>query len=97
MAVGRSRADASALTDHHSCRLGKWYAAARERFDNVPAFRAIEPPHCEVHNCGIAAAKCFAANRLDEGMAHYRKLDAASAQVLRLLDELLRHATSRAE
>ena len=41
------------------------------------------------HDFGIAAARCFETNRLEEGMAYVKKLEAASEEVLALLDQLM--------
>lgn len=39
------------LSDHFSCRLGKWVAGkGRELFGNNPAFAKIDTPHSNVHN-----------------------------------------------
>lgn len=82
MATGRSKLKSSELTDHTLCRLGKWYYNEGNRYANLPSFAAIEEPHKKVHFHGIEAAKCFETQRLDEGMVHYRQLDAASHEVL---------------
>lgn len=89
MAVGRSNLRSTDLADHGACRLGQWYRASRECFQHLPAFRAIEKPHRDVHDFGIAAARCFETNRLEEGMAYVKKLEAASEEVLALLDQLM--------
>jgi methyl-accepting chemotaxis protein len=88
LAVGRSKLKSSELADHASCRLGRWYYQADNSMKNLPAFVAVETPHKKVHHHGIEAAKCFEAGRLDEGMAHYRELEAASNEVLARLSEL---------
>lgn len=94
LAVGRSNLRSTDLADHTNCRLGQWYRTERERLHHLPVFRAIEKPHHEVHNFGIAAARCFEANRLEEGMAYVEKLEAASEEVLALLDQLLSQLTA---
>jgi methyl-accepting chemotaxis protein len=88
MALGRSDLKASELTDHTLCRLGKWYYSPDNRMRNLPSFIAIEAPHKKVHYHGIEAAKCFEAHHLDEGMAHFHKLEEASHEVLGALNEL---------
>ncbi|MGB3865033.1 MAG: methyl-accepting chemotaxis protein [Xanthobacteraceae bacterium] len=90
MALGRSNLKASELTDHTLCRLGKWYYSPDNRMKNLPSFVAIEAPHKKVHYHGIEAAKRFEIHQLDEGMAHFRKLEEASTEVLRALTELER-------
>lgn len=89
MALGRANLRSTDLADHGACRLGRWYRTSRERFQHLPAFRAIERPHRDVHDFGIAAARCFETSRLEEGMAYVKKLEVASEEVLALLDELV--------
>lgn len=40
------------FSDHHSCRLGKWYdnGSGKERFSHMPSYQLIEKPHATVHN-----------------------------------------------
>ena len=38
------------VNDHHQCTFGKWYdSAGRDRFGELPAFRAVENAHAQVH------------------------------------------------
>ncbi len=38
------------LSDHHNCRLGKWYdGLGRAAFGGLSAFRALEAPHAQIH------------------------------------------------
>jgi methyl-accepting chemotaxis protein len=93
MAVGRSTAKASDFADHTLCRLGKWYyGTADVKFRNKAAFAQIETPHKTVHHHGIEAAKCFEARRIEEGMAHYAALEAASREVVAGLQNLASQA-----
>ncbi|WP_296516560.1 methyl-accepting chemotaxis protein [Rhodopseudomonas sp.] len=89
MAVGRTKLNADELTDHHSCRLGKWYygdASLESR--NHRAFQALEKPHALVHQHGKQAAKMFQAGDLQGAIAEIQHVDVASKEVLRLLDDL---------
>jgi methyl-accepting chemotaxis protein len=42
----------TSFSDHHNCRLGKWYenGAGKERFSHLKSFKEIEIPHSTVHN-----------------------------------------------
>jgi methyl-accepting chemotaxis protein len=89
MAVGRIQLKAEELSDHHSCRLGKWYygdgsAPMRDR----AAFRQLEDPHRRVHEHGKRAAQLFQAGKLDDALREIAEVETASADVVRLLDEL---------
>jgi hypothetical protein len=38
------------VPDHHNCRLGKWYdGIGQAAFGGLPAFRALEAPHAQIH------------------------------------------------
>ncbi|WP_249779312.1 methyl-accepting chemotaxis protein [Bradyrhizobium sediminis] len=89
MAVGRVKLKPDELADHHSCRLGKWYygdASGASRSHR--AFGLLEKPHALVHQHGKQAAKLFAAGDLPGALKEIQDVEAASKDVLRLLDEL---------
>jgi methyl-accepting chemotaxis protein len=89
MAVGRVKLTADELADHHSCRLGKWYYGDASRDSRGHrAFGLLEKPHALVHQHGKQAAKLFAAGDLPGALKEIRDVEAASKDVLRLLDEL---------
>jgi methyl-accepting chemotaxis protein len=89
MAVGRVKLKPDELADHHSCRLGKWYYGDAS-FDSRShrAFGLLEKPHALVHQHGKQAAKLFAAGDLPGALKEIQDVEAASKDVLRLLDEL---------
>ncbi|MEN2977201.1 methyl-accepting chemotaxis protein [Tistrella bauzanensis] len=89
MATGRAKLADRELTDHHSCRLGRWYygdQSAAWRGD--AAFRALEAPHAAVHDHGREAARLMAAGRPREAMAAIGRMEVASQDVLRLLNQI---------
>ncbi|WP_019013224.1 methyl-accepting chemotaxis protein [Elioraea tepidiphila] len=89
MAAGRVKLKAEELADHRSCRLGRWYyGEGSSTFRCEPAFRELEAPHEAVHEHGKAAARLFAQGRTEEALAAIARVEAASAEVLRLLDAL---------
>jgi methyl-accepting chemotaxis protein len=89
MAVGRAKLKADELSDHHSCRLGKWYYGdASSDSRGHRAFAMLENPHALVHQHGKQAAKLFAAGDLPGALKEIQHVEAASKDVLRLLDDL---------
>ncbi|MDP4025140.1 methyl-accepting chemotaxis protein [Methylobacterium sp. NEAU 140] len=89
MAVGRIALNADELSDHHSCRLGKWYYGdASLPYRDNPAFQALDAPHERVHVHGKEAARLFAAGDLRGALQAIGRVDEASRQVLGLLDDL---------
>ena len=89
MLAGREGLNASELSNHHSCRLGKWYDHVQDaQYLNHPAFKALQVPHQLVHEHGIKAVNLYNANRHQEAIQEIAKVEAASKDVLRLLAEL---------
>ena len=90
MLVGRQTVDPSELADHHACRLGKWYDQVSDAdLVSHPAFQALETPHAVVHAEGKEAARCCQAGDKAGALEAYARMDAASVQVIELLDTLL--------
>ena len=91
MAIGRVTLKADELADHHSCRLGKWYYGDGSlAMRSHRAFGPLERPHALVHDHGKRAAKLFADGDLAGALREISLVEEASADVLRLLDDLAR-------
>lgn len=89
MIAGREGLNPNELSDHHSCRLGKWYDAVRDpKYLNNPSFQALKGPHELVHKHGIQAVTLYNQKQVHEAMDEIAKVEAASVDVLRLLAEL---------
>jgi len=89
MVIGRETLNPDELSDHHSCRLGKWYDAISDQsIRQHPAYAALKEPHRDVHAHGIEAAKRYAEGDLNACLDEIEKVSSASAKVLHLLDEL---------
>jgi methyl-accepting chemotaxis protein len=90
MLAGVSKLESSELIDHHACRLGQWRDGAVEAsIRRHPAFAALERPHEAVHVHGRRAAELFAKGDRVGAYAEVEKMEAASAEVVRLLDQLI--------
>lgn len=87
---GMSTLSESDLTDHHMCRLGKWWNNFKSSSNILsPNFLAIEEPHKRVHENGKEAARLYnAGDRMGAFEAFY-KMDAASDEVVAKLDALI--------
>jgi methyl-accepting chemotaxis protein len=87
--AGKSALEASKLSTHHTCRLGKWCdSVSDERILHASAFAALQEPHVEVHAAARATLVALQDGRaadVDAGMARLR---AASQEVLATLDRL---------
>ena len=89
MSVGRLQLRTDELSDHHNCRLGKWYyGEAGQRLAGDAAFRRLERPHEAVHRHGKEAARLFSAGHIDEALNEIGKVEIASTEVLAALDQI---------
>ena len=90
MLVGLKTLSASELADHHHCRLGKWYDQAVDSdIGRHPAFPRLLAPHEAVHRNGKKAAELFAKGDRAGAAQAIIEMEKASADVVRLLDDLL--------
>jgi hypothetical protein len=93
---GKITVEASALASHHGCRLGRWYdSVSDDRIMSLPAFKALNGPHIRVHQAGHDVLEAFHAQHnadVQEGIA---RLDAASKEVINLVDRLGMEARQR--
>lgn len=89
MLAGRAALNPDELSDHHSCRLGKWYYAQTDtEFTSLPEWRELEPPHAEVHKAGIDAARCYSRGDIEGAILAVKKADGASKKVMTLLTRI---------
>jgi len=91
MLAGREQVDSRELTDHHACRLGKWYDSVEEAWiRQLPAFIELEEPHRAVHAHGKRAAELFNQGEVDAAAAELEQLGENSDRVVELLGRLAR-------
>jgi methyl-accepting chemotaxis protein len=87
--LGRITLRASDVSDHHSCRFGKWYyETGRALYGNEPAFRAIEEPHKRIHETAKRVVALCEEGRKTDAQALVESLDEPTRQVLEGLDRL---------
>ncbi len=90
MLVGLNSLKPEELSDHSSCRLGKWYESVMdETLRASEDFRTLLDPHARVHDHGRAAAAKFAAGDREGAIAEYECMEQASRDVVGLLDRLI--------
>ena len=89
--------------DHHNCRLGRWYEnEGRSMFGELPSYPALEAPHARVHDSVHAMLPLVRqdwAHNFDTQLAIYAALqdtEAASTEVMALIDRLVREKHDRA-
>ena len=83
------------FSNHHSCRLGKWYVSdGKELFGTTPSFKKMDAPHAIVHNNVIDAIKCVdgedtcLANR-GEILKDFENMETASAELFVLAEQMI--------
>lgn len=89
--IGRKALKAEELADHHGCRLGKWYdAVTDDAIKNAASFRQMAGPHEKVHRFGKEALHALHKGDMNAALAAAGSMEAASKEVLTLLDQLAR-------
>ena len=90
MLVGLNKISTSQLSDHHACRLGKWYSTITDnRIRSSSAFAQLERPHKAVHDHGRRAAELYTKGDRDGAYREVAEMEKASDEVVRLLDQLI--------
>ncbi|MBK8974221.1 MAG: CZB domain-containing protein [Hahellaceae bacterium] len=89
MVVGKEGLRSDELSDHHSCRLGKWYdQVTDERYTRNHIFRSLVRPHQEVHQHGKRAVDLFNRGDIAGALAEIAEVEKASVDVLQGLSDL---------
>lgn len=87
--TGASNKSSDELSDHRSCRLGKWHQSnSGTEISKQSAFRALEKPHEQVHQFGFKAMAAMEAGNKAECVANLRNMENASVEVMATLDDL---------
>ncbi|MGJ8680118.1 methyl-accepting chemotaxis protein [Paraglaciecola sp.] len=89
LVLSNSNQSADSLSDHRSCRFGKWYyGEGASQHSNSSPFKAIEKPHADVHQFGLEAISHQKNGNTKQCLDYLEKMEQASGQVLQLLDEI---------
>lgn len=84
--TGRASLRASDLSDHLSCRLGKWYYGdGGRKYGHLREFRDLEPIHKKVHEVGRRAVEYYQGGDIGRAKAQLEELIGLREQVLALL------------
>jgi methyl-accepting chemotaxis protein len=74
---------------HHHCDLGKWYYdRGQQEFGQWSEFRAIEPPHAEIHRLIKEVIQLRASGQAERAEEVYQRVVALSEEILGKLDKL---------
>jgi len=88
--MGVSHLQANDLSDHHNCRLGKWYYQGEgvHCYSKLPGYKELEAVHQEVHSQGRQALEYYHAGDYDQGIASLQRMEHASDDVLKALEKI---------
>jgi phage shock protein A len=89
--MGLANKQASELSTHTHCRLGKWYFEGEgvDCFSQLPGYQEIAIPHQRVHDEGKKALEAFYSNDLDTANIAIAVMESASMDVLKHLSEMV--------
>lgn len=78
------------LVDHTQCRLGQWYySKGVENFNNIEAFKQMEPPHARVHEIGKEIASLALQGQTDAALHKIQEMASYSNELFEHIQALL--------
>jgi methyl-accepting chemotaxis protein len=87
------------FSDHHSCRLGKWYesGSGKERFAHLSSYKEIEKPHAIVHtevhnNLKFVENGDHSVEHKEEIIKNFQSMEDASLTLFTLMDSLIKES-----
>ena len=88
--IGMCESEPDKVSDHRSCRLGKWYFDGRgaKEYSGSRAFTQLDGPHAKVHQCGREALEYLSKNQLEKARNALIGMEEASRQVNDLLGQM---------
>jgi diguanylate cyclase (GGDEF)-like protein/PAS domain S-box-containing protein len=77
------------VTDHHQCRLGKWYYSdGTQRYGNLNEFKVLEDIHKDVHRVGTEILFLMNSNQYESARQKCSELLQLKSMILKQLDVL---------
>ncbi|GEK35310.1 globin-coupled sensor protein [Kurthia sibirica] len=91
MFLGLEEIDASTISSHRDCRLGKWYESPKTiaRFGSMAAFKDLESYHATVHSSAQQAASYYNNGDTKKAEQCLAEIEEASKHVLELINLLI--------
>lgn len=95
--INQDAQKAAAFTDHHNCRMGKWYyeGEGAKLFSHTPSYKKMESPHAAVHHAVLDTVPCAVRSDclMSENKAKILKnmssMEKSSQELFILLDNML--------
>lgn len=89
MILGRGSIDLNEVTDHHNCRLGKWYYSnGQAEYGSCSSFKNIESPHADMHRLAKQAVSKFNAGDITGATQDVDAIASLSEAVVKGLESL---------
>ncbi|MCP4936881.1 MAG: hypothetical protein GY927_22430 [bacterium] len=89
IAMGDAQSNSSEISDHHNCRLGKWYDGLKlPHIVDLPSFKMLAKPHEAVHAAAKKALDAHNAGQVEGKLLAIEEMNAAGLEVLAILDQL---------
>ena len=86
---GKENIQPDALSDHTSCRFGKWYfSAGKELCSRAPSFQTINAPHERIHRLAKQAVALRNAGDLAQAEQVMQEIEDISGEIVQLLDNV---------
>jgi len=91
----------ASFTDHHGCRLGKWYESEETKvmFGSNPSFKLIDTPHANVHervleNVSFVEHGDHVVENKVTIISNFEEMERSSNELFKILDSLLIESTA---
>lgn len=89
-----------ATTDHHNCRMGKWYyeGEGKQLFSNTSAYKMMEAPHSAVHKLVAQTLECVtrkdcqSVKSKDSIVQNMQLMEQHSTELFSLLEKMVQEA-----
>ncbi len=76
------------LSDHHTCRFGKWYDKESQRMcGQLPSYKTVDEPHKEIHKLSREAIVGYQAGNGEKADQLYTAAEAMSKQIVASIDK----------
>lgn len=91
MLIGLENVSPEDVSSHKVCRLGKWYfdPVTVNRVQGSQAYKGIDIPHQQVHECAKLAAQAYQQGNVEEAEKYLQGLEEASRMVLIYINQLI--------
>lgn len=95
--MGISSRKSDDFSDHHNCRLGKWYdeGEGRKLFSHLPGYADLAAPHASFHAAGREALDAYYANDLALAADTLARMEKESMTIMTQLDRITHASESQ--